>query len=86
MKLVNKTVRQYEQPDDPDHCIVHIFDRYLSLLPSRDAHFYFRPLPNLKGVPRLAKQAVGRNRLSKLISDMCKAAGIEGYKLQRAYI
>ena len=80
MKLVNKTVRQYEQPDDPDHCIVHIFDRYLSLLPSRDAHFYFRPLPNLKGVPRFAKQAVGRNRLSKLIPDMCKAAGIEGYK------
>ena len=33
------------------------------------------------GVSKFARQVVGRNRLSKIILDMCKAAGIEGRKL-----
>ena len=32
------------------------------------------------GVSKFARQVVGRNRLSKIILDMCKAAGIEGRK------
>ena len=81
IKVGNKTVRQYENTDDPEHCIVNIFERYFSLLPSREAFFYYRPISNdATGTPRFAKQPIGRNKLAKLIPDMCKAAGIEGFK------
>ena len=33
----------------------------------------------MKGL-KFVKQPVGRNKIGKLIPDMCKAAGIEGYK------
>ena len=39
MKVENKTVRQYENPDDPDHCVVNIFQKYLCSIP-----FTFVPL------------------------------------------
>ncbi len=81
MKVNNKAVRQYENPADAEHCIVNIVERYFSLIPSREGCFYFRPMPNdAAGTLRFAKQTVGRNTLAKLIPNMCKAAGIEGYK------
>ena len=43
--------------------------------------FYFHPLPDDgSGVPRFGNQPVGRNKLAKIIPDMCKAAGIQGRK------
>ena len=43
--------------------------------------FYFHPLPDDgSGVPRFGNQPVGRNKLVKIIPDMCKAAGIQGRK------
>ena len=80
MKVANKKVRQYENPDDPDHCVVNIFETYLSFIPCMDGNFYFRPLPNdAAGTLKFCKQSVGRNTLAKLIPNMCKLAGIEGY-------
>ena len=81
MKVENKTVRQYENPDDPDHCVVNIFQKYLCSIPSRDDFFYFRPLADDgSGVPRFTNQPVGRNKLSQIIPDMCEAAKISGRK------
>lgn len=76
MQVENKTVCQYENLSDPDHCVVNIFVRYFDFIPNRDEHFYFRLLPNDgSGIPRFGKQAVGRNTLGQLIPEMCKAAG-----------
>ena len=73
MKVQNKTIRQYENPSDADHCLVNIFVKYVYFIPSRDGHFYFWPLPNDgSGIPRFGKQAVGRNTLAQLIPEMCK--------------
>jgi len=81
MKVENKVVRQYENVDDEEHCVVNIFEKYFSLIPSRDKQFYFRPLPdNGSGILRFSNQPVGKNKLAKIIPDMCKAAGIEGHK------
>ena len=65
-----------------DHCVVvTIFEFYMIHIPDRTGNFYFRPLPDDgSGVPKFARQVVGRNRLSNIIPDMCKAAGIEGRK------
>ena len=44
-------------------------------------YFYCRPLPDDgSGIPRYGKQPVGRNKLSQIIPQMCKEAGIEGRK------
>ena len=81
MKVDNKTVKQYENLDDPDHCVVNLFETYLSFIPSTNGNFYFRPLPNdAAGTLKFSKQSVGRNTLAKLIPNMCKVTGIEGYK------
>ena len=81
MKVENKTIRQYENVEDEHHCVVNMFVKYLLYVPSRDKHFYHRPLPdNGSGLPRFGVQPVGRNALAKIIPDMCKAAGIQGNK------
>ena len=81
MKVDNKAVRQYKDVNDEEHCVVNTFEKYLSSIPRHDKQFYFRPLPdNGSGVPRFGNQPIGRNKLVKIIPDMCKAAGIQGRK------
>ena len=81
MKVENKVIRQYENISDEEHCIVNIFMKYFTYLPSSGGNFYFRPLPSdTSGVPRFGKQPVGRNKLAQIIPDMCKEAGIQGRK------
>ena len=41
MEVQNKTIRQYENVSDPDHCVVNIFVKYFDFVPNRDEHFYF---------------------------------------------
>ena len=41
MKVENKSVRQYENVADPDHCVVNLFVKYFDFIPSRDKHFIF---------------------------------------------
>ena len=81
MKVQNKTICQCENVEDEHHCIVNMFVKYLIYIPSRDKHFYHRPLPdNGSGLPRFGTQPLGRNTLAKITPDMCKAAGIQGNK------
>ncbi len=49
MKVDNKAVRQHKNPEDSEHCVVNIFERHFSLIPSREGCFYFHPLPNDAG-------------------------------------
>ena len=81
VKMENKAVRQYENVNDPDQCVVNTFVKYFDCIPARDSYFYFRPLPNdYSGLLRFGKQAVGKSMLGRLIPEMCKAAGIQGHK------
>ena len=56
----NKTVWQYENPEDEEHCVVNIFEKYLSYIPLRDSFFfYFRPrVDDGSLVPKFANQPV----------------------------
>ena len=81
MKVDNKAVRQYENPEDEEHCVVNIFEKYFSVIPTREKQFYFRPLADDgSGISKFGKQPVGRNKLSQIIPIICKAAGIQGRK------
>ena len=46
MKVNNKAVRQYEDVNDEEHCVVNIFEKYLSSISRHDKLFYFFPLPD----------------------------------------
>jgi len=77
MKVDTKVKAIQKNPEDSEHCIVNIFERYLLLIPSREGCFCFRPLPNdAAGTVKFSKQPVGRNTPAKLVPNMCKAAGI----------
>ena len=81
MKVEPKVIQQYENTSDPDHCVVNTFMLYLLYLPQEVDYFYCRPLPDDgSGIPRYGKQPVGRNKLAMIIPDVCKEAGIKGYK------
>ena len=59
MQVDNNTVRQYENVNDEEHCVVNIFEKYLLSIPRRDKQFYC-PLPDDgSGVPRSGNQPVG---------------------------
>ena len=81
MKAQPKIVHQYEDTSDPEHCVVNIFVKHLLYLPQGVDHFCCRPLAdNGSGIPHYGKQPVGRNMQAKIITEMCKQAGIEGQK------
>lgn len=61
--------------------VVNIFDTYFSFISDRTGNFYFRPLADGgSGVPKFARQPVGRNCFAKIIPDMCKSVSIGGRK------
>ena len=63
LKLQAKCIRQYENESDEEHCVVNIFEKYFTSIPSRDGPFYYRPLPNVdEGVPRFSNQLVGKKQ------------------------
>ena len=74
VKMENKTVHQYQNVNDPDHCVVNIFD-YIS---ARDSYFYFRPLRS--GLLRFGKQAVYRKKQYYWPDLYLKCARLLGYK------
>ncbi len=78
MKVENKCIRK--SCADPDRCAVNIFETYsasyqIELDSSTSAHCVM-----MAQVPKFARQAVGRNRLSKIVPKMCKPAGVDKRK------
>ncbi len=81
LKLQNKTVFITAVPEAGERCHCYLLDLYISKLPRKAIEadlFYVRPLEKVKidaptwytGVP------VGRNKLYKMVIDMCNRAGI----------
>ena len=66
------------------HCFY--MDEYLKRLPQKaieNDNFYVRPLPKFdtsEGSIWFTSVPIGRNKLAKMTSDMCKNAGIGGHK------
>ena len=74
VKMENKTVHQYQNVNDPDHCVVNIFD-CISARDSYTSIFGHFVLGFLDLANRLYTIL-----LAGLIPEMCKAAGIQGHK------
>lgn len=80
-----KVAIAYENTGNPEHCLVYLFELYLSKHPSHDpksSHdLYLRPLSNPKN-PHVwySYLPIGVHTLVKVIAKMCKASGL-GVKL-----
>ena len=55
-KVQNKTICQYENPNDADHCVVNLFVKCFDFIPNSDGRFYFQPLPNKESLDLESKQ------------------------------
>ena len=83
LKVKNKVVPVYVNPDNPSRCVVALLDKYLSKLPptayEKDI-FYMRPKPLTlvdadstwyEGIP------IGKETLRTMRARMCERAGVE---------
>ena len=67
--------------------VAEIISVYLSFIsrfadadPTGDSRFYHRPLANEKnGIPSFSQQVVGRYKLQKVMSNICKKGGLTGH-------
>ena len=86
LRLENKMVPVMAHPEAGRYCHCELLDIYISKLPSKIKEmdiFYARPLnqwPDDEPAPWFAPVPVGRNEWSKVSSDTCREAQIDGHK------
>ena len=75
-----KIVRAYANIAEPERCVVALYEKYLAHRPVHMNldHFYLRPLANVKGSTWYACQPIGRNMLSKVVTNLATQAGLKG--------
>ena len=85
LKLKNKCFEILENEEAGDCCHCKLLDMYISKLPeevkAKDL-FYVRPLEEVKSdstKPWYYCAPIGRNKLSKMVAEMCKLACILGH-------
>ena len=81
-KIVRKQVRAYENLDEPERCIVKIYQKYLSVRPKGEKcsnAMYLRPLAKTTsdGI-WFSMQPMGRHKLSTVVAELLAKIGITG--------
>ena len=80
-KIKPKRVTCYPNHDNPQRCLVRLFQVYVEHRPAEcDDTFYLTPLKKTKGAIWYSKMAVGHNTLAKTVSRLCNSADISGFK------
>ena len=81
-KIQPKVAIQHANVDNPDRCPVRIYKKYLSLCPGSNPSnaFYLKPLKKPTDDRWYSSVAIGHNVLDSMVRDMCKEAGVVGYK------
>ena len=81
IKITGKVVRGYNNVQNPDRCIVKLYQMYIShcpIEPKCSTGFYLTPLANPRGNIWYSCKAMGCVKLSQIISDIAKRAKMEG--------
>ncbi len=78
-----KVVAAFENTENPECCIVHLFQKYCAKQPTHDpkcsTQFYLRPLAKVMNKHIwYSCQPIGVNTLRRVITKLCDAAGIPG--------
>ena len=85
LHLKNKSVDVYRNPEAGDRCHCRNLDVYISKLPQAAKEkdlFYMQPFEKVKPDQSVWYYSipVGRNRLSRMVPEMCQLANISGHK------
>lgn len=75
------SAKAYSNAQQPDRCIVNVFQLYLSKLPAErpPSVFYFKPLVTCAKPVWFSKQPVGRQKLENIVKDIMNDAGVDGF-------
>lgn len=72
-KVETKNIKHYEQQDNK-HCVVKIYEKYLSLIPNAGP-FYRRPMEG--NVLKFSSQVIGEKKLGVMMKKLFLDAGID---------
>jgi hypothetical protein len=75
--VVVKDLKQYENVECPERCVVALFETYLANIPTKGA-FYRRTLESPPGMIRFSEQVIGVKLLANRMKDMFDDAGVVG--------
>uniref|UniRef100_A0A1X7VA36 ZMYM2-like/QRICH1 C-terminal domain-containing protein n=1 Tax=Amphimedon queenslandica TaxID=400682 RepID=A0A1X7VA36_AMPQE len=80
-KVTNKSVKILRNIENPERCVVRLYQKYLSLRPSGAPPdvFYFKPLNVPLSNCWYSCRPVGHNLLSQTVKRLCSNIGIEGH-------
>ena len=80
-KITPKSVKHYANVNNPARCFVRLFSLFTSLCPAEPKRnsFYLKPLKKPTTHCWYSREPLGHNKLSQVVSEMCKEAGIVGY-------
>ena len=81
-KHKQKVVIHHTNVDNPGRCFVRLFKLYNQLCPADRPHdaFYLTPLKTPKQDCWFSRSPVGHNTLKNFMKNLCKQAGIQGFK------
>ncbi len=81
----DKIVTAYENKQNPQHCVVHIFEKYMGRqpfdLPCCSLDLYLHPLTKIPRSPNAkwySCQPMGIHAIQSILSALCEKAGIKG--------
>ena len=85
LKHQPKVCHAYENTSNPQQCIVHLYEKYLTMRPDQDVRcsngFYLRPLATVNKLSiGFSVQPQGIHAIEKTVACLCKEGGIPGYK------
>lgn len=83
LKLKNKCVTILENDNAGERCHTRLLDKYIHHLPEKakkENLFYVRPLEKPQGDIWYSSVPLGKNKLAKMVANMCADAGIGGHK------
>ena len=70
--------------ENPECCLVCLYQVYLSHRPADVQSFNLTPLQKQKGEIWYSKVPVGHSTLSQTVGRLCKQAGIAGFKMNHS--
>ncbi|XP_062572787.1 uncharacterized protein LOC134234758 [Saccostrea cucullata] len=79
-KITPKVTRAYENVDEPERCLVKIFEKYISLRPpnGKSTALYLRPKERATETVWFDAVPKGVHQLQQVVEKLCKAAGFHG--------
>jgi hypothetical protein len=82
-KVEGKRVLAYANTQNPERCIVRLYETYMlhcPQFPRQTDAFYLKPLAKASGDVWYAKQCVGRHKLASVVADICRKGGLSGFR------